>query len=140
MGSAIAELARRSGHTMDVLDSSDGDKPVTGDIVVLAVPYPAVGEIISARRDQLSGKVVVDITHPLNFKTFDSLTVAADESAAAELADALQLARSRGCVHPRRERPASTRRGMLPAWWSRVCSSAIPASANHEGASLSATR
>ena len=38
---------------------------------------------------QLAGKTVVDITNPLNFETFDSSTVPADSSAAAELAAAL---------------------------------------------------
>ena len=33
--------------------------------------------------DQFANKVVVDITNPLNFETFDSLTVPADSSAAA---------------------------------------------------------
>ena len=37
----------------------------------------------------MAGKTVVDITNPLNFETFDSLTVPADSSAAAELAAAL---------------------------------------------------
>ena len=35
------------------------------------------------------GKVVVDITNPVNFETFDGLTVAADGSATAEIAAAL---------------------------------------------------
>ena len=39
------------------------------------------------------GKVVVDITNPLNFQTFDSLTVPADSSAAAQLAAALPHSR-----------------------------------------------
>ncbi|HEU4331398.1 MAG TPA: NADPH-dependent F420 reductase [Lapillicoccus sp.] len=89
MGSAISDLAQRAGHEVAVLDSSSGDTPVTGDIVVLAVPYPALEGIVDARRDQLAGKVVVDITNPLNFETYDSLTVPADGSAAAELAAAL---------------------------------------------------
>ena len=89
MGSAISDLAQRAGHEVAVLDSSSGDTPVTGDIVVLAVPYPALAAIVGARREQLAGKVVVDITNPLNFETYDSLTVAADGSAAAELAAAL---------------------------------------------------
>ena len=43
-----------------------------------------------ARRRTSPGKVVVDITNPLDFaETFDSLTVAADGSAAAEIAAAL---------------------------------------------------
>ena len=86
MGSAISDLAKRAGHEVTVLDSSDGDTPVTGDIVVLAVPYPALDAIVETRRDQLAGKIIVDITNPLNFETYDSLTVAADGSAAAELA------------------------------------------------------
>jgi predicted dinucleotide-binding enzyme len=59
---------------------------VSGDIVVLAVPYPAVGAVLEQRADQLDGKIVVDITNPLNFETFDELTVPADSSAAAEIA------------------------------------------------------
>jgi predicted dinucleotide-binding enzyme len=59
-------------------------KPVTGEIVVLAVPYPALADVLATRGGQLAGKVVVDITNPLNFKTFDSLTVPAGSSAAAE--------------------------------------------------------
>ncbi|HEY8591089.1 MAG TPA: diguanylate cyclase, partial [Naasia sp.] len=38
---------------------------------------------------QLAGKVVVDITNPISFATFDGLDVPADSSAAAELAAAL---------------------------------------------------
>ena len=36
-----------------------------------------------------AGKIVVDITNPVNFETFDSLVVPAHSSAAAELAEAL---------------------------------------------------
>jgi 8-hydroxy-5-deazaflavin:NADPH oxidoreductase len=45
--------------------------------------------VLAARGDQLDGKIVVDITNPLNFETFDSLTVPADASAAADIAAAL---------------------------------------------------
>ena len=76
-----------------MLGHSDGDKPVTGEIVVLAVPYPAVTDILATRRDQLVGKVVVDITNPLDFETFDSLTVPADSSAAAQIAASLPQSR-----------------------------------------------
>jgi len=82
-------VAGKGGHTVQLLGSSETDTPVTGDVVVLAVPYPALREVIAQRADQLAGKVVVDITNPVNFETFDSLVVAADGSAAAELAAAL---------------------------------------------------
>ena len=93
MGPAIAGIVTKGGNTVEVFNQSDADKPVTGDIVVLAVPYPAVGEVIAKRADQLAGKIVVDITNPLNFETFDSLTVPADGSAAAEIAAALPQSR-----------------------------------------------
>ena len=93
MGPAIAGIAQRAGHTVELFDSNDSDKPVTGDIVVLAVPYPAVAQILAERADQLAGKVVVDITNPLNFETFDSLVVSADSSAAGEIAAALPTSR-----------------------------------------------
>ena len=89
MGQAIAGIVTKGGNTVEVLSTSDSDRAATGDIVVLAVPYPAVSDVITERGDQLAGKVVVDITNPLNFETFDSLTVPADGSAAAEIAAAL---------------------------------------------------
>ena len=93
MGPAIAGVVGKSGNTVELLGQADVDKPVTGDVVVLAVPYSAVAEIIAARGDQLAGKVVVDLTNPVDFATFDSLVVPADSSAAAEIAAALPRSR-----------------------------------------------
>lgn len=93
MGSAIGSIVDKGGNTAELFSSKDTAKPVTGDIVVLAVPYPAVSEVLAQRGEQLAGKIVVDITNPLNFETFDSLTVPADSSAAAEIADALPSSR-----------------------------------------------
>ena len=53
------------------------------------MPYPAVADVIATRGASLAGKIVVDITNPLDFETFDSLTVPADSSATAEIAAAL---------------------------------------------------
>ncbi|RJU02339.1 diguanylate cyclase [Arthrobacter frigidicola] len=89
MGPAIAGIVEKSGNTVELLGSSDTDKPVTGDIVVLAVPYPAVSTILAQRGGQLAGKIIVDVTNPLDFATFDSLTVPADSSATAEIQAAL---------------------------------------------------
>src|SRR3954451_12370011 len=93
MGQAIAAVAGRGGHTVQLLDKNDLDTPVNGDIVVLAVPYPAVSAVLEQRGDQLDGKIVVDITNPLNFETFDELTVPSDSSAAAEIATRLPSSR-----------------------------------------------
>lgn len=89
MGTAIAAIAEKGGNTVQLLGSKDTNTAVTGDIVILAVPYPAIKEVLAQRADQLTGRIVVDITNPVNFQTFDSLTVPADSSAAAEIAEAL---------------------------------------------------
>jgi 8-hydroxy-5-deazaflavin:NADPH oxidoreductase len=89
MAQAISAVVAKGGNSVELFAQSDSGKAVTGEIVVLAVPYPAAADVIAKRGDQLAGKVVVDITNPLNFETFDSLTVPADSSAAATIAAAL---------------------------------------------------
>src|SRR3954447_16748716 len=93
MGAAIAGVVEKGGNTVQLLAHQDADQVVTGDIVVLAVPYPAVGEVLDQRAEQLAGRVVVDITNPLNVETFDGLVVPADSSATAEIAAALPSSR-----------------------------------------------
>src|SRR5689334_22557241 len=93
MGQAISSIATKGGNTVELLDHSDTGKPVTGEIVVLAVPYPALADVLATRRDQLAGKVVVDITNPVDFQTFDSMTVPADSSATTEIAASLPQSR-----------------------------------------------
>jgi NADPH-dependent F420 reductase len=93
MGSAIAGVVTKGGNTVELLGHGDTDKPVTGDVVVLAVYYGALADVVAQRGEQLVGKVVVDISNPLDVETFDSLVVPADGSAAAELAAALPRSR-----------------------------------------------
>ena len=99
MGSAIAGIALEGGNTVQVL-ARDTEKAavseqvtagtvgdaITGDVVILALPYPAVADVLGAYDGQLDGKVLVDLTNPLDFATFDDLVVPADGSAAAEIA------------------------------------------------------
>jgi len=94
MGSAIGGILAAGGADVTHVNTSDdGRATIAGDVVVLAVPYPALDAIVEAYGDQLAGKVVVDITNPLNFETFDSLVVPAGSSAAAELAAKLPSSR-----------------------------------------------
>lgn len=109
MGSAIAGIVAKGGATVQIVARS-ADKaaelatqvggaaaaygePLTGDVVVLAVPYPALAEIVSAYGAQLADKVVVDLTNPVDFATFDGLVVPADSSAAQELQASLPSSR-----------------------------------------------
>ncbi len=109
MGTEIARIAAKGGSAVQLIVTAEGKgvdlanelqatvgvlgTTLTGDVVVLAVPYPAVSDIITQRGEQLAGKIVVDITNPLNFETFDSLVVPADSSAAAQIAAALPQSR-----------------------------------------------
>ena len=93
MGTAIASVLSKGGATVTHITSSDTSAKITGDVVVLAVPHPAISDIVAAYGDQFSGKTVVDITNPLDFSTFDALVVPADSSKAAELATAVPSAK-----------------------------------------------
>lgn len=92
MGSAIAGIVSAGGSSVQHI-GRETDATVSGEVVVLAVPYPALDGILAAYADQFAGKVVVDITNPLDFETFDALVTPADGSAAAELAAALPQSR-----------------------------------------------
>lgn len=93
MGQAISSALTKGGANIQMLGSVDSATPANGEIIVLAVPYPAIEGIIAERGAQFAGKVVIDISNPLNFETFDSLTVPADSSATAQIAQALPEAR-----------------------------------------------
>ena len=77
MATAIGGVLADGGAQVEYVGRDLAQAP-SGDIVVLAVPYPALAEIAAGRADQLAGKVVVDITNPLDFSTFDSLVVPSD--------------------------------------------------------------
>jgi NADPH-dependent F420 reductase len=90
--SAGASGAGMSGADVASADGV-GDGIAGADIVVLALPYAAAGEVAAAHRDELAGKVVVDISNPVDFATFDSLVVPAGTSAAEQIAAAAPGAR-----------------------------------------------
>lgn len=105
VGGALASAATAAGHEVTV-SATDADKTrlaaeasgataaasnvdavQDAEVVILAVPYPAVAGIASELRDALAGKVVVDSTNPLN-ETFTDLATTG-RSAAEELQDQL---------------------------------------------------
>jgi predicted dinucleotide-binding enzyme len=68
----------------DVATGTVGD-PISGELVVLAIPYEAIGDVLGRYSGQLDGKTVVDITNPVDFSDFTPLNVEAG-SAAQEIA------------------------------------------------------
>lgn len=61
-----------------------GDE-IADDVVVLAVYFPDAKAVVEQYGDELTGKVVIDITNPVN-ESYDGLVTPPDSSAAQELA------------------------------------------------------
>ena len=68
----------------DVRAGQVGD-PLPGDVVVLAVWYQAVDDVLRRYEGELDGKVVVDITNPVDTETYAPLSIEAG-SVAQEIA------------------------------------------------------
>ena len=66
----------------DVRTGTVGD-PISGDVVVLAVWYQALDDVLARYGDQLAGKTIVDITNPVDPQTYAPLTVEAGSAARA---------------------------------------------------------
>jgi hypothetical protein len=57
-----------------------------GEIVVFPVYYPGIKDAVQEYSDRLAGKVVVDITNPVDTETWDGLATPPDSSSAEEVA------------------------------------------------------
>lgn len=58
---------------------------IEGDVVIFALPYNTIPEVITSHADSLAGKILVDISNPVNFETFE-LIPPAGSSGAEEIA------------------------------------------------------
>jgi 6-phosphogluconate dehydrogenase (decarboxylating) len=118
-GHGVTVLGKEVEAAEQVVDEIGGEgsaqagrsgDPIADDVVVLAVYYPDATSAVEQYGDALSGKVVVDITNPVN-ETFDDLVTPPDGSAAQELQGKASGGRRRrrqghGGVAGRGRRPA----------------------------------
>jgi predicted dinucleotide-binding enzyme len=104
MGRAIATRALAGGHEAEIVDRDpaearrlaeelggsasalEPDVPFGGEVVVFALYYPGIKDAVKQYRDRLGGKVVVDITNPVDTDTWDRLATAPGSSSAEEIA------------------------------------------------------
>ena len=84
----LAEELRGSAQGGATVEADGPDMELRDDVVILAVYYPGTLEIARGLGESLAGKVVVDISNPLN-ETYDGLATAPGTSAAEEVAAAL---------------------------------------------------
>lgn len=78
------ELQSAAQGGASVQAASEGSS-IDSAVVVLAVPYAAAAPIVQQYGDQLAGKIIVDITNPVDFTTM-SPAVPGDTSVAEEIA------------------------------------------------------
>lgn len=100
MSAALAAVAARAGAPTQIVRRSTASisgelpgvaysalgEPLTGELVVLAVPFVAYPSVLEHYRDQLADRVVVDISNPIDFTTYEPLALPGGSSTAAELA------------------------------------------------------
>ena len=92
-GHDVTLLGTEQAHAEELAAELDGSSvkagtvgdPIAGNVVVLAVWYPVSREVVERYGDQLDGKVVVDITNPIDVDAFEPLDLDAG-SAAQEIA------------------------------------------------------
>ena len=92
-GHQIELLAQDPGHARKLAEDLGGSAtaieagdPFGGEVVVFAVYYPGIKDAVQQYGDQLAGKVVVDITNPVDTQTWDRLATAPGSSSAEEVA------------------------------------------------------
>ncbi|AQP41282.1 NADPH-dependent F420 reductase [Streptococcus gallolyticus] len=88
MGSAIAEVFKRSGNEVDVI-GRDYHGQKLGDIVVLAVKYTDLNALVEAQAEYLAGKIIIDISNPISFTNLSELQVPKGTSVAEIIAKKL---------------------------------------------------
>lgn len=77
------KLAAALGGGATALDDASG---IAGDVVVLAMYYPGIKDAAREYADELDGKVVIDITNPIDTGTWDRLATPPGTSSAEEVA------------------------------------------------------
>jgi predicted dinucleotide-binding enzyme len=87
--------ALAGGFQGDVRSGTVGDR-IEGDVVVLAVPYAALDDVLGRYEGQWEGRTVVDITNPVDFSSFTPITVPAGSAAqhVAERASGAKVAKA----------------------------------------------
>ena len=104
MGRGIGTRVAAGGHEVEIVDRdpeqaralaeelgaaatarAPGDS-LGGEVVVFAVYYPGIKDAVREYADQIVGKVVVDITNPVDTHTWDDLATPPGTSSAEEVA------------------------------------------------------
>jgi NADPH-dependent F420 reductase len=104
MGRGIGTRVVAGGHEVEIVDRDPAEAQrlaeelggsataleagaaFGGEVVVFALYYPGIKDAVTQYREQLAGKVVVDITNPVDTETWDRLATESGTSSAEEVA------------------------------------------------------
>ncbi|HSC91860.1 MAG TPA: NADPH-dependent F420 reductase [Gaiellaceae bacterium] len=105
MGRGTGTRAVAGGHEVEIVDRDPAEArrlaeelggsaaalepgaPFGGEVVVLALYYPGNKDAVREYADRLGGKVVVDVSNPVDATTWDRLATPPGTSAAEEIAE-----------------------------------------------------
>ena len=83
-GAAMRELAHYAKNSAGLKSAALGS-PITDPVVINTIWYPASLDVLAKYGSQLSGKILIDISNPVN-QTYDDLITPTGTSAAEEIA------------------------------------------------------
>ncbi len=101
MGRGIGTRAVAGGNEVEIIDRNPEDardladdlgpkatagREVSGEIVVLALPYEQIAPAIRQHQGALAGRVVIDIANPLDWSSLDRVVTPEGSSSAEETA------------------------------------------------------
>ncbi|UUM61263.1 diguanylate cyclase [Streptococcus suis] len=89
MGQTIGDLLESDGHQIDYVDREGLQGRALGDVVILVLRYDAIAGVVEENKEAFAGKILVDISNPINFDTWDELVVPAGSSSAEMIAEKL---------------------------------------------------
>jgi predicted dinucleotide-binding enzyme len=81
----VAEAQKLAGELGGAATALEAGAPFGGQVVVFAVHYPGIKDAAQQYAEQLAGKVVVDITNPVDIQTWDRLATPPGTSSAEEV-------------------------------------------------------
>jgi predicted dinucleotide-binding enzyme len=85
MARGIAARLLEAAAEVEVRDVG-ARKPLTGDVIVLATTFETALTIAEKHADELSGKVVIDVTNPVKGSDVERVVTPPESSAAEEIA------------------------------------------------------
>jgi predicted dinucleotide-binding enzyme len=85
VASSLGNLFTNAGHTVKYGTQNPNDNQLSvadaisfGEVVCFAIPFSALNEVLSANKENLKGKIVVDITNAINIADWSPLFLGED--------------------------------------------------------------